>query len=104
MSAGIDLALGVVENDYGHELTHKVPKVAVMHHRRAGGQSQHSALLKLDAKADRIQTALAYAKQNLHKPLGIGDSARAASLSPRQLTRVFRSETGVSHAKTIEAP
>jgi transcriptional regulator GlxA family with amidase domain len=102
MSAGTDLALGMVESDYGHELAHKVARGMVMHHRRAGGQSQHSALLELDAKADCIQTALAYAKLNLYKPLRIGDLARAASLSPRQFTRVFRSETGVSPAKAIE--
>lgn len=74
-----------------------------MHHRRAGGQSQHSALLDLDAKGDRIQTALTYAKKNLRMPLEIEDLARTACLSPRQFTRVFRSETGTSPAKAVEA-
>ncbi len=75
----------------------------MIHHRRAGGQSQHSALLDLDAKADRIQTALTYAKRNLRLPLEIDDLARAACLSPRQFTRVFRSETGTSPSKAVEA-
>ncbi len=103
MSAAIDLALGMVENDHGPDLARAVAKGLVIHHRRAGGQSQHAALLDLDAKTDRIQTALAYANRNLRRPLPIHDLARAASLSPRQFTRAFRSETGTSPAKAIEA-
>lgn len=102
MSAGIDLALGMVESDHGPDLARSVAKGMVVHHRRAGGQSQHSALLDLDAKADRIQTVLAHAKRNLCMPLSIEDLARVACLSPRQFARVFRSETGVSPAKAIE--
>jgi len=83
-------------------LARAVAKGMVIHHRRAGGQSQHSALLDLDAKADRIQTALTHAKRNLHMPLSVEDLARVACLSPRQFTRVFRSETGISPAKAIE--
>ncbi len=102
MCAATDLALGLIEDDHGAELAREVAKGLVMHHRRSGGQSQHSALLELDAKADRVQTALAYAKRNLHLPLGNEELARAANLSPRHFTRVFRSETGVSPAKAIE--
>jgi len=74
-----------------------------MHHRRAGGQSQHSALLDIDAKADGIQTALAYAKRNIRMSLEIEDLAHVASLSPGQFARVFRNETGTSPAKAVEA-
>ncbi len=41
----------------------------VVYHRRAGGQSQHSTLLDLDAASDRIQTVLTYARRNLNKRL-----------------------------------
>jgi len=102
MSAGADLALGMIEHDHGSDLARVVAKGLVIHHRRAGGQSQHSALLDLDAKADRIQTALTHAKRNLHMPLSVEDLARVACLSPRQFTRVFRSETGVSPARAVE--
>jgi transcriptional regulator GlxA family with amidase domain len=102
MSAGADLAVGMIESDHGADLARLVARGLVMHHRRAGGQSQHSALLDLDTNADRIQTALSYAKRNLRMPLEIEDLARAACLSPRQFTRVFRSETGTSPAKAIE--
>jgi transcriptional regulator GlxA family with amidase domain len=103
MSAAADLAVAMIESDHGVDLARTVAGGLVMHHRRAGGQSQHSALLDLDAKSDRIQTALTYAKGNLRKPLEIEDLARAACLSPRQFTRVFRTETGTSPAKAIES-
>ena len=102
MTAGIDLALGLVERDLGEQVTQRAAKVLVVHHRRAGGQSQHSAMLELHAKSDRVQTALAYAKQNLREPLTIELLADAARLSPRQFSRVFRLETGLSPAKAIE--
>jgi transcriptional regulator GlxA family with amidase domain len=50
-------------------------------------------MLELHAKSDRVQTALAYAKQNLREPLTIELLADAARLSPRQFSRVFRLET-----------
>ena len=102
MTAGIDLALGLVERDMGPEAARVVAKALVVHHRRAGGQSQHSALLELDAKSDRVQDALNFARRNLHEPLSVEQLAEAARLSPRQFSRVFRVETGQSPAKAIE--
>jgi transcriptional regulator GlxA family with amidase domain len=102
MSAGIDLALALVEEDFGHEMARETAKLMVVYHRRAGGQSQHSTLLDLDATSDRVQTALAYAKGNLSKRLSTGDLAARAFLSPRQFRRLFRDETGQTPAKAIE--
>ena len=102
MSAGVDLALGMVEKDYGADLARMVAKQLVVSHRRAGGQMQHSALLELDPKSDRIQSALVYARANLHTPLSVERLAEAAHLSPRQFSRAFRAETGQSPAKAIE--
>jgi transcriptional regulator GlxA family with amidase domain len=102
MTAGIDLALSLVEQDLGREKAHMVARMMVVHHRRAGGQSQHSALLDMDAKSDRVQDALAYARRNLGKALTVEELAEAACLSPRQFSRVFRKETGLSPAKAIE--
>jgi transcriptional regulator GlxA family with amidase domain len=102
MSAGIDLALSMVEKDLGADVAQMVSKLLVIHHRRAGGQSQHSALLELDAKSDRIQTALEYAKQNLRTPLTVERLADVAHLSPRQFSRAFQVETGQSPAKAVE--
>jgi len=102
MTAGFDLALALIENDLGKEIARSVARKLVLYHRRGGGQSQFSVLLELEAKSDRVQTALAYAKENLDKPLTVEDLAEAAHLGPRQFSRVFHAETGQSPAKAIE--
>jgi transcriptional regulator GlxA family with amidase domain len=102
MTAGIDLALAMVEKDLGADITLSIAQKLVIHHRRAGGQSQHSALLELSPKSDRIQNALTYAKKNLHSALSVEQLAEAAHLSPRQFSRAFRAETGHSPAKAVE--
>jgi transcriptional regulator GlxA family with amidase domain len=102
MTAGLDLALALIENDLGPEIAKAVARKLVVYHRRGGGQSQFSALLELSPKSDRIQTAIAYARNNLHKRLNVTDLAEAAHLSPRQFSRAFHAETGQSPAKAIE--
>jgi transcriptional regulator GlxA family with amidase domain len=102
MTAGIDLALAMIEQDLGGGVARTVAKHLVVYHRRAGGQSQFSALLELEPKSDRIQGALAYAKRNLDTALTVVQLAQAAHLSPRQFSRVFRAETGQSPAKAVE--
>jgi transcriptional regulator GlxA family with amidase domain len=102
MTATMDLVLAMVESDIGPEVARTVAKKMVIHHRRAGGQSQFSALLQLEPKSDRIQSALAFARKNLHTELTVEKLAEAAHLSPRQFTRAFAAETGESPAKAIE--
>jgi transcriptional regulator GlxA family with amidase domain len=102
MSAGLDLALAMVEEGLGREMAREAASLMVVYHRRAGGQSQHSTLLGLDATSDRVQTALAYANENLGKRLSVNDLASTAFLRPRQFSRVFREETGQTPAKAIE--
>jgi transcriptional regulator GlxA family with amidase domain len=101
-TAGIDLALALIENDFGADVARAVAKKLVVYHRRAGGQSQFSALLELEPKSDRIQAALAYAKRNLASKLSVIELAEAAHLSPRQFSRAFHAETGQSPAKAVE--
>jgi transcriptional regulator GlxA family with amidase domain len=103
MSAGTDLVVGMIERDLGPDRARSVAKGMVMYHRRSGGQSQHSALLDLGVSEDRIQKALTYARQNLRDGLSTEDLARAACLSPRQFARLFRSQTGTTPAKAVEA-
>jgi transcriptional regulator GlxA family with amidase domain len=102
MTACIDLALAMVEKDGGVEMARHVARKLVVYHRRAGGQSQFSALLELEPKSDRIQTALTFARRNLNSPLSVEQLADAAHLSPRQFTRAFREETGQTPAKAVE--
>jgi transcriptional regulator GlxA family with amidase domain len=102
MSAGIDLALAMAEKDLGGDTARSIARKLVVHHRRAGGQSQHSVLLDMTPTTDRIQSALIYAKKNLHTALSVDQLAEAARLSPRQFSRAFRTETGQSPAKAVE--
>lgn len=103
MTAGLDLALGMVEKDLGSDVARSVAHRLVMNQRRSGGQSQHSEMLKLAPKSDRIQQALDYVRQHLADPLSVDDLAARVHLSPRQFSRVFTAETGQSPAKAIEA-
>jgi transcriptional regulator GlxA family with amidase domain len=102
-SAGIDLALGMLENDFGVDASRSVAKIMVVDHQRAGGQPQQSALLDMDAKTDRIQNSLAFARGNLQASLSVEHLAHVAGLGPRQFSRAFRTQTGTSPAKAIES-
>jgi transcriptional regulator GlxA family with amidase domain len=102
MTAGIDLALAMVEKDHGPDIARSAARNLVVHHRRAGGQSQFSSLLELEPKSDRIQKALIYANGHLKKELSVEELADVAGLSPRQFSRAFRAETGQSPAKAVE--
>jgi transcriptional regulator GlxA family with amidase domain len=59
-------------------------------------------MLELAPKSDRIQTALNYARANLSQAMTVENLAEVAHLSPRQFSRVFTIETGLSPAKAVE--
>jgi transcriptional regulator GlxA family with amidase domain len=102
MSAGLDLALAMVEKDLGREVALAIARKLVIYQRRGGGQSQFSTLLEMDPKSDRVQMALTFAQEHLASDLSVDRLAEAARLSSRQFSRVFREETGQSPAKAIE--
>jgi transcriptional regulator GlxA family with amidase domain len=92
MTAGIDLALAMIEKDHGADVARSVARKLVVYHRRTGGQSQFSTLLELAPKSDRIQSALDYAKSHLRNVLSVEELAQAAHLSPRQFSRRSRTD------------
>jgi transcriptional regulator GlxA family with amidase domain len=102
MTAGIDLVLALIDNDLGPKTAKMVARLLVMHQRRLGGQKQHSALLDMTPKSDRIELVPAHIRQNLRNPLTIEELADVANLSPRQFSRAFLAETGQSPAKAVE--
>ncbi|MFH0129125.1 GlxA family transcriptional regulator [Variovorax sp. VaC1] len=102
MTAGLDLALAMLEDDCGVQIARQVARSLVMYHRRAGGQSQFSSLLEVAPKSDRIQRALTHARQNLKSVLSIEELAYVANISPRQFSRLFHAETGHTPAKAVE--
>ena len=102
ISAGIDLALALIEEDLGVELARAVARELVVYHRRPGGQSQFSNLLEMDPPSGRIRETLSYARNHLHESLSADRLAEIACLSRRQFDRAFSAETGQTPAKAIE--
>lgn len=102
ITAGIDLALALIEEDLGPDVSHATARELVVYHRRSGGQSQFSALLDLAPDSDRVRRALGFAREHLDEPLPVSRLAEAACLSPRQFARAFRAETGETPAKAVE--
>ncbi|MDT4848949.1 HTH-type transcriptional regulator CdhR [compost metagenome] len=102
ITAGIDMALALVEEDLGREASLAIARMLVVYHRRAGGQQQYSSLLDLNPDSDRIRLALAYIRANLGDPLPVERLADVAHLSARQFGRAFHAATGVTPAKAIE--
>ncbi len=102
MTACIDMALAMVEEDHGGELAKAVARKLVVYHRRSSGQSQFSALLELQPRSDRMHQALSFARTNLHKDLSVEVLAAVAHVGSRQLSRIFKAETGQSPAQVVE--
>jgi transcriptional regulator GlxA family with amidase domain len=102
MTAGIDLVLAMIDRDWGPEVAKGAAKLMVVSQRRMGGQNQHSALLDMTPKSDRIELVLTHIRRNLRNPLPVEELAAVAGLSPRQFSRAFLAETGQSPAKAVE--
>ena len=102
ISAGIDLALAMIEADCGTEVAKSVAREMVVYHRRPGGQSQFSVLLEMEPGSGRIRDALAFAREHLHESLSVERLADAACISSRQFARTFLGETGETPARAVE--
>jgi transcriptional regulator GlxA family with amidase domain len=102
VTAGIDLALALIEEDHGAQLAKTIARDLVVYHRRPGGQSQFSTLLELEGASGRVRQALSFAREHLHEPLPIERLARAACASERHFGRIFVSETGETPARAVE--
>jgi transcriptional regulator GlxA family with amidase domain len=102
ITAGIDLALAMIEEDCGIDVSKAIARDLVVYHRRSGGQSQFSTLLDLEPRPGRIREALAYARAHLDQRLSVDDLAEVANISPRQFARRFLAETGETPARAVE--
>ncbi|QET01671.1 GlxA family transcriptional regulator [Cupriavidus pauculus] len=102
VTAGIDLALALIEEDLGHAESLSVARHLVVYHRRPGGQSQFSALADMEPESDRMREVLSYMRENLNASLSTETLASIACLSPRQFGRTFLAETGETPAKAVE--
>lgn len=103
VSAGIDLALALVEEDHGAELVRDVARSLVVYLKRAGGQSQFSVLVEADPPAQSALRAVTDAiAGDPAADHSVKNLAAQASLSTRQLTRLFQSELGTTPARHVE--
>lgn len=103
VTAGIDLALALVEEDCGSAITLEIARNLVLYLRRSGGQSQYSAhLLGQSAKTPALKAVQGWIMENLNKPLAVPDLAERAAMSPRNFARVFAAEIGLPPGRFIE--
>lgn len=103
VTAGIDLALALVEADLGRALALSVAQRLVMFLRRPGGQTQFSPLLAASTgTAARLAALLEWIPGRLGDDLSIDALARQAHMTPRTLCRVFNQEVGMGPGQYIE--
>lgn len=103
VTAGIDLALALVEADHGRALALAVARRLVMFLRRPGGQSQFSALLSPEpCRVPRLAALLEWIPANLGSDLSLEALAAQAHMTPRTLSRVFTQELGMGPGRYVE--
>lgn len=94
VTAGIDLALALVEEDWGSELALDVARQVVVFLKRSGDQSQFSPLLQMQSQGhSTVYRAQQWILEHLHEDLSIERVANALALSPRHFSRLFKQET-----------
>jgi transcriptional regulator GlxA family with amidase domain len=103
VTAGIDLALSLVEEDWGWEVAAKVARGMLVFMRRPGGQSQFSTYVINEAKTRKdFRELQAWIVSNLDTDLDIDHLAGRMSMSPRNFSRIFCQEVGMTPAKFVE--
>ncbi|HWI72616.1 MAG TPA: helix-turn-helix domain-containing protein, partial [Baekduia sp.] len=104
VTAGMDLALALVEEDHGADVALEVARWLVVFLKRPGGQAQFSAGLAAQASAARepLRELAVWMNDNLDADLSVGALASRACLSERHFARAWRAETGDTPAATVE--
>jgi transcriptional regulator GlxA family with amidase domain len=104
VTAGMDLALGLVEEDLGREVALQAARWLVVFLQRPGGQAQFSAQLAAQA-ADRapLRELQAWIPDHLDEDLSVPALARRACMSDRNFARAFRRETGMTPGAYVES-
>jgi transcriptional regulator GlxA family with amidase domain len=104
VTAGIDLAMALVEVDCGRMVALDIARELVVYLKRSGGQSQFSAHLSAQmSSVPAIETIQAYVAENLTADLSIDSLARRAGMSPRNFSRIFLKETTITPRDFVEA-
>nr|WP_050478768.1 DJ-1/PfpI family protein [Herbaspirillum rhizosphaerae] len=104
VTAGIDLSLALVEEDYGHKVAIATARQLVMFIKRPGGQSQFSVpLVSQSSENARFAELHAWIASNLKNDLRVENLASRVNMSPRTFARTYVAEQGRTPAKTVEA-
>ncbi|EPR9734702.1 GlxA family transcriptional regulator [Enterobacter bugandensis] len=103
VTAGMDLALALVEEDYGRKLALSVAREMVMFFKRPGGQAQFSAQLAAQtAERSVIREVQDYVVEHLKSDLSVPTLAARAGMSERNFARTFKTEVGMTPAEFVE--
>jgi transcriptional regulator GlxA family with amidase domain len=103
VTAGIDLALALVEEDCGYRTALQVARDLVLFLKRPGDQSQFSAQLRYQAATlEPLRDLQAWIPDHLEEDLGVPRLARRVAMSPRHFARVFTREVGTTPARYVE--
>jgi transcriptional regulator GlxA family with amidase domain len=103
VSSGIDLALSLVEEDHGPELAAEVARSMVVFMQRPGGQSQFSAPSRAHVgRSSPLRTLLDAVAADPAEHWTVTTMSAKASVSPRQLSRLFHDEIGTTPARYVE--
>ncbi|HML27553.1 MAG TPA: GlxA family transcriptional regulator [Hyphomicrobium sp.] len=102
ITAGIDLSLALIGEDFGEAVAKRVAQDMVVFHRRPGGQSQFSALLDISQAEGRFADLLSWMREHVGARLTVEVLAERVHMSPRNFSRAFVEATGVTPAKAVE--
>jgi transcriptional regulator GlxA family with amidase domain len=104
VTAGMDLALALVEEDLGADVAREVAQQLVVFLRRPGGQSQFSAQIAAPpAEREPLREVQSYIAANVAADLSVPALAQRAAMSPRNFARAFRRETDMTPAAYVES-
>ncbi|HET6831742.1 MAG TPA: GlxA family transcriptional regulator [Solirubrobacterales bacterium] len=103
VTAGMDLALAIAEEDYGREAALQAARMLVIYARRPGGQAQFSVQLAHQlAEREPLRELQAWMAEHPDEDLSVGALAARVHLSERQFARIFRSELGTTPGDYVE--
>jgi transcriptional regulator GlxA family with amidase domain len=103
VTAGIDLSLALIEEDFGPSVALAVARDLVVYLKRSGGQEQYSEPLRFQTRsADRFGDLAAWMQGNLHTDLSVEALAKRACLCPRHFSRRFKDAFGATPATFVE--
>lgn len=104
ISAGIDLALALVEDDHGRDFALAIARYLVLFLKRSGGQAQFSTQLQAQISSiPAVQKVQLWCYQNLDRDLQVAVLAKRAAMSERSFVRLFQKETGQTPGEFVKS-